>query len=55
MEDEVGVGLPVDVHGVKVVGLDHVDSDKNVKGIVGWKALLKRKELFEGKIIDYLS
>ena len=41
MEDDVGVGLAVDVHGVKVVGLHHVDADENVEGVVGGKTLSK--------------
>ena len=39
MEDEVGVGLPVDVHGVEVVGLHHVGSDKHPDRLIAWKAL----------------
>ena len=34
IEDEVGVGLPVNVHGVEVVGLDHVHADQHVEGVV---------------------
>lgn len=43
LEDEVGVGLAVDVHGVQVVGLDHVHSHEDVQGVVGGQTLLGNK------------
>ena len=43
LEDEVGVGLAVDVHRVEVVGLDDVDPHEDVQGVVGGEALLNRK------------
>ena len=43
VEDEVGVGLAVDVHRVEVVGLDDVDPHEDVQGVVGGEALLNRK------------
>ena len=41
VEHEVGIGLAVDVHGVEVVGLDHVDADQNVQGVIGRETLKK--------------
>lgn len=34
LQNEVRIGLAVDIHRVKVVGLDHVDSDQDVQRIV---------------------
>ena len=39
MKDEVGVGLPVDVHGVEVVGLHHVGPHKHSDWLVAGKTL----------------
>ena len=41
MEDEVGVRLAVDVHGVKVIGLDDVGPDQYPQGVIGGEALEK--------------
>ena len=43
LEDEVGVGLAVDVHGMEVVGLDDVHSHEDVQGVVGGKTLFNRR------------
>lgn len=42
LEDEVGVGLAVDVHGVEVVGFDDVHANQDVQRIVGRKTLKLR-------------
>ena len=39
LEDEVGVGLAVDVHGVQVVSLDHVHAHHHVQRVVGGETL----------------
>ena len=39
VEDEVGVGLAVDVHRVEVVGLHHVGADKHPDRLVAGEAL----------------
>ena len=39
VEDEVGVGLAVDVHGVQVVGLHHVGAYQDSDWLVARKAL----------------
>ena len=39
VEDEVGVGLAVDVHGVQVVGLHHIGADQHSDWLVARKAL----------------
>ena len=39
VEDEVGVGLAVDVHRVEVVGLHHVGADKHPDRLVAGKSL----------------
>ena len=39
VEDEVGVGLAVDVHGVQVVGLHHIGADQHSDWFVARKAL----------------
>ncbi len=36
LKDEVRIRLSVDVHGVKVVGLDYVHANQNMQRIVGW-------------------
>ena len=39
VEDEVGVGLAVDVHRVEVVGLHHVGTDEHPDRLVAGEAL----------------
>ena len=39
VEDEIGVGLPVDVHGVEVVGLHHIGAHKHPDRLVAGEAL----------------
>ena len=39
VEDEVGVGLAVDVHWVQVVGLHHIGADQHSDWLVARKAL----------------
>ncbi len=39
LQYEVRVGLAIDVHGMKIIGLYHVHSHQNVQGIVGGKTL----------------
>ena len=45
LEDEVGVGLAVDVHRVEVVGLDDVDPHEDVQGVVGGEALSNQRSI----------
>ena len=45
LEDEVGVGLAVDVHRVEVVGLDDVDPHEDVQGVVGGEALSNQRPI----------
>ena len=39
VEDEVGVGLAVDVHRMEIVGLHHVGADKHPDRLVAGEAL----------------
>ena len=55
VEDEVGVGLAVDVHRVEVVGLHHVGADKHPDRLVAGKALQDREDLLKKKITAKIS
>ena len=39
LQDEVGVCLAVDVHGMEVISLHDVDPDQHPDWLVGWKSL----------------
>ena len=38
-EDQVGVGLAVDVHRMQVLGLDHIHANLYMQGVIRWQAL----------------
>ena len=43
LEDQVGIGLPVDIHGVEVVGFHNVNSHQDTQRIIGGNSLEKSK------------
>ena len=43
LEDKVGVSLPIDIHGVEVVGFHNVNSHQDAERLIGGNSLEKSK------------
>ena len=43
LEDQVGVGLAVDIHGVEVIGFHNVNSHQDTQRLIGGNSLEKSK------------